>query len=331
MTANVPGFRLVMNGKDLSPKVRPRLISLTLTEKRGEEADELELVLDDSDGRLAIPPANAVLHLHLGWESGPDVEPGLVDKGSFRVDEIEHKGAPDQLVIRARSADFTSDLKIRREKSWRDTTLGAVVDEIAARNDLQARCAPGLALIAVPLLAQSRESDMALLRRLGREHDAAATVKRRALLFSPIGGGVTPSGRAIPQLVLTRRDGDQHSYRMAMREDAGGVTAFWHDRAAGAKKQVTVGTPEGAKRLSRTYASEEQARAAARAAQRRSERQAVTLDYTLALGRADLMPERRVTVRGFKAETDAGSWLVAEVSHSIGERGYTSGVQLERI
>jgi hypothetical protein len=328
--ANIPDFRLTLAGRDLSPSIRPRLVSLTLSEKRGDEADQLEIVLDDSDGRLALPPTDAVLTLQLGWKQGAGVTPGLIDKGSFKVDEVEHKGTPDQVVIRAKSADFTSELKTRREKSWRNTTLGAVIREIAGRNGLQARCAASLASISLPAVVQSRESDMALLRRLGREHDAVATIKRGALIFNPIGTGTSPSGKALASIVIERRDGDQHSYRLARREQTGGVTASWHDRKGAKKKQVTVGKADGARKLARTYATEAQARAAAKSAQGRSDRQPVTFDYTLALGRADLMPELKVSVRGFKAEIDATPWLIGEVAHTVTDRGYVASLKLER-
>ena len=342
--SNVPDFRLTMAGQDLrgaifdaaaelldiTAKVRPRLISLTLTEKRGDEADQLELTLDDSDGLLEMPKPGAVLRLKLGWLRGRDVVPGLIDKGSFKVDEVEHSGPPDQVRITARSADFTSDLKKRREQSWHDTTLGAIVDEIAARNALQARCAPALASIQLNTVVQSRESDMALLRRLGREHDAIATIKAGSLIFAPVGSGQTATGKPLPAITLSKRDGDRHSYRLAKREDAGGVTASWHDRKAGKKQDVTVGEAKGARKLSRTYASEADARAAAEAAQKRAKRAPATFDYTLALGRADLAPEQKVAVRGFKAEIDGTAWLVNEVAHSLSDRGFATALKLER-
>lgn len=102
---NFPDYRLVVDGKDLTPTLsgfieqgqerrRPRLTSLTLTEQRSETADQLDLILDDSDGQLALPRIGARLQLQLGWKGGRDVKAGLVDKGSFIVDSVEHSGPP---------------------------------------------------------------------------------------------------------------------------------------------------------------------------------------------------------------------------------------------
>jgi phage protein D len=45
MTANRAAMRLTLDGADLADKINPRHMELTLTEKRGGEADELSLTL----------------------------------------------------------------------------------------------------------------------------------------------------------------------------------------------------------------------------------------------------------------------------------------------
>ncbi len=342
IAANVADYRITVDGTDLTPRLkgivreggaspRPRLIGLRLSEKRGGDADQLDLTIDDSDGLMAIPPTGATITVQLGWASGSDVTVGLVDKGRFVVDEIEHSGPSDQLVIRARSADLTSAIRTRREHSWRSTTLGAIVRAVASRNGLTPRIAGALSGIAVPALAQSRESDMALLRRLGREHDAAATVKAGALIFAPIGKAVTASGAAIPGLTITRRDGDRHTFRIEKREEAGAIEAAWHDRKGARKQVVKVGSGTGEpRRLARTYASEAGARAAAQAELGRAGRAPRKLDLGLALGRLDIYPDRPVTVSGFKAPIDAARWIVSEVTHELlASSGFKTTLSLE--
>ncbi|WP_272945502.1 contractile injection system protein, VgrG/Pvc8 family, partial [Sphingobium sp. ba1] len=205
---NIADWRVTMDGRDLTGAMRPRLVSLTLSEKRGDEADQLDIILDDSDGLLAIPKEGAVLRLALGWKQGRDVTIGLVDKGRYKVDDVSHTGPPDQIRIRARATDFTSDIRNRREQSWKATTLGAVLTEVAGRNGLIARIAPALAATALPSISQSRESDIAFLRRLGRDYGAVATIKDKTLIFTPIGAGQTSGGHTLPTITLRRRDGD---------------------------------------------------------------------------------------------------------------------------
>lgn len=88
-----PDFMLTLDGADISQNFSNRLIGLTMTDNRGFEADQLDIELDDSDGLVELPPRGASLTLWLGWQGS-----ALINKGSFTVDEIEHRGAPDRLT-----------------------------------------------------------------------------------------------------------------------------------------------------------------------------------------------------------------------------------------
>lgn len=331
---NRPAFRVTLDGQDLTPRIAPRLLSLSLCEKRGAEADQLDLSIEDADGRMAIPKEGALISLGLGWESGPDVQVGMVDKGSFKVDEAEWGGPPDVITIRARSANLSDAYRARREGSWRETTLGAIVSEIAQRNGLTAKIDATLSSIAVPVLGQDQRSDMALIRFLGERHDALATVKNRTLIFAPIGVGLSAGGLALPTLTLTRRSGDRYSYRRAERDKHDGVEARWHDQDKGERRTVSVGSTGAAdkkpRRLRRTFASEADAHHAAKAEKRRIDRAAASFDLSLAYGDPRLYPDQPATVRGFKPEIDSQTWLIAETKHSIDPgKGLTTDLKLE--
>ena len=60
MKQPTPIYQVTLNGKDLTSKISPRLVSLSLDESRSDEADTLMLVLDDSDGKLAIDRKSVV-------------------------------------------------------------------------------------------------------------------------------------------------------------------------------------------------------------------------------------------------------------------------------
>lgn len=325
-------YDLVVAGKSINDSVVPRLISLNLTERRGSEADELELVLDDRDGKVAIPPAGATITLKIGWLDLTDGGVGqLVDKGTFKVDERCHDGVPDKLTIRAKSADLTRAFRTRRTQSWSNTTLGTVLGDVAARNSLQPAVAADKAAIAVTHLDQGRESDSAFLARLGRLHDAVATVKAGRLLFSAVGAGATAgSGLAIPGVTITRASGDRHRWEAAERENYSGVSAEWHDRGTATRHTVVVGSADNAKKLGRTYASEAAARRAAQSHRSKQQRKGAKFSLDLAQGDPGLYPERSVTVSGFKAEVDGTAWLIAETRLQIdGAGGLRSSIQME--
>jgi len=217
-----PAYMLTLNGADITQNFSDRLIGLTMTDNRGFEADQLDIELDDTDGLVELPPRGAKLTLWLGWQGS-----ALVNKGSFTVDEIEHRGAPDTLTIRGRSADFRGTLNSRREQSWHDTTLGVIVETIAQRNKLTASVADTLKAITIPHIDQTQESDTAFLSRLAERNGASVSVKSGKLLFLKAGSAMTASGKPIPQMTIERGDGDRHQFAIADRGAYTGVTAKW--------------------------------------------------------------------------------------------------------
>jgi len=50
MTSPRPGYRIVLDGQDITPRINGRLQKLSLTDSRGDEADQLDLTLTDHDG-----------------------------------------------------------------------------------------------------------------------------------------------------------------------------------------------------------------------------------------------------------------------------------------
>ena len=96
----IPAFSVRQGGKVLT-ELSDRVISISLTDNRGFDADQLTLELDDTDGSVALPPRGAELSFWLGW-----MGEALVYKGIYTVDEVAHDGPPDRITVTARSADF---------------------------------------------------------------------------------------------------------------------------------------------------------------------------------------------------------------------------------
>lgn len=360
-TVRTPDFMIRVNSENVTANISPRLISLTMTDNRGFEADQLDIELDDADGQLAMPVRGAVISLFLGWKGQP-----LTGKGDFTVDEVEHHGAPDTMTIRARSADFRGTLNSRREVSYHDTTLGAVIRQVVERNKLQPMIAEAFASVPVTHIDQTQETDAAFLTRIATLNGAVAAIKAGRLLFIKPGGGVTAAGKPIPQMTITRQDGDRHSFSIADRGAYTGVTASWlhtkepkpkkvkvqrkpieqHLRAlehpaAKKRKAAAAKTPEAKEgdylagsednvfAITTVYATKAAAMRAAQAKWNKLQRGVAEFSLTLAMGRADLFPETPVQVSGFKSVIDAQPWIISKVTHSLTGNGFTSTLELE--
>ena len=325
---NAPAYVLSIGGRDISPRIAALLMRLTLTEKRGDAADQLEIELDDSSGRINIPPAGEKLALRLGWQGSP-----LMDKGEFVVDEVEHRGAPDVLTIRARSADMRSALRERREASYHKTTLGQIVQRVAQRHGLRARVAPPLAGVQVAHIDQTQESDLNFLTRLGRRWDAVATIKKGTLIFQGINARATATGAQLGEVLIERRQGDDHRWHRAERGVYTGVKAEWQDNARARKRAAVAGQKGKVKKLRDIYGSEQAAMEAAQAEMQRIERGGATLEINLAFARPDIAPQSAAQVRGFgKREIDGQQWLVKSCTHTLdAAQGFTTRLELETL
>ena len=263
-----PAWRIAVNNQDISTTISQRLISLTLEDKAGFEADTVTLTLDDTDGALELPPKGATLAVAIGWHGAP-----LVDKGSYTVDEVEHSGAPDQLTIRATSADMRTELNVQRDQSWHNTTVGKIAEEIADRNKLTAKVLPKLKDIAIPHLDQAAESDASFISRVAATHGGIASVKSGHLLILAPGEATTASGKPLPPVTITRRSGDQHRFTAADRNSHNAVHAQWHDSSTG-KRGIIVADAQGVRPLNSDPAAVKKEAALAEENAQRSQKRA---------------------------------------------------------
>lgn len=321
MRHNTAGFALEIDGIDYAKELVPRLMSLSFTEKLGEEADKLEITLSNHDGLLPTIKRGVDARLALGWVAGPEVRLGMVDKGRFLVDQVEKSGPPDTLRISARSADLTGGFRRRRDRSWKQTNLGSVLGQIASDNGYTARVQSDLANLPVALIEQAAKSDAAFLRDLGERYDAIATVKDRVLLFLRVGASENAGGQAFGSLVLRRQENSRWTFRIADREEHDGAEAQWQDRDEARRKTVKEGKAENPKRIKRSFASEAEARTAAQAEARRAARGKYEFDYEMALGDPAIEPNVPVTLQGWDPEIDGIRWLVDEVEHRLDAGG----------
>ncbi|MDP2128171.1 MAG: contractile injection system protein, VgrG/Pvc8 family [Pseudohongiella sp.] len=326
--ARRPDYLITLPGRQISPELDARLTILTLVDKRGFESDQLDITLSDHDGRVALPPRGAEIQLSLGWRGE-----GLVDRGTFIVDEVEHSGGSggDTITVRARAADMLKVGSVKRSQSWHEITLGEILEAIASRHELTPRVGAGLDPAHINHIDQTDESDAHFLTRLADRYDADATIKAQNLVFVARGAGRTASGLAIPPLTIRRSDGDNHRFVQADRNAHSGVKAWWHNPQTAERTFVLVGSDENAKSLRGNNATEAEALIEAQSEWQRIRRAGSSLTLTLAEGLPNLYAETPVVARGWKPEIDDTEWVATEVTHTMSDSGYTCSVSCEVI
>ena len=316
-----PAFRIEANGGDITQLIADRLLSMRLNEQAEQQSDSLEITLDDRDKRIPVPSNGTWLRVWLGYSSGGRKP---VYMGAFAVDEVELSIGPRSMVIKATASNTAPTLqKEQRTKSWHNTTLGAVVQEIAGRHNVVPVIKGALASQQIKHEDQTNESDQAFLTRLAEKFKATIKPADGRLVVVPRGATDNAGSVTIRQEEVT-------NWRATLKNRGayGGVKAKWLDRTVNKEKVVTAGESGGAlpvfeeKQLYKTQAEAQKAAESRLQSLRAGE---VRVNITLP-GRPDVNAEGMVTLTGFRGEVD-GTWNVKNVTHDLGSSGYVTTVE----
>ncbi|MEN8319767.1 contractile injection system protein, VgrG/Pvc8 family [Acinetobacter junii] len=316
---------LTADNKPLNDLILQRIKSVTVTDNRANEADQLDIVLDDSDGVLELPRRGVKINCQLGFEGE-----GLHDKGDFIVDETEWSGTPDTITIKASSANFKSNIKEAKSKSFHRKSFGEIAAEIAQNHNLTLVMTTDLKSINLNHIDQTNESDLNLLVRISKQNGAEMAVKKDRLLIFKAGSAKTASGKDLPSVMLTRNDGDQFRYSEQDREsDHTGVSASYYDTGKAKRETVTAGTEGKVKKLKGTFANKEEADRASKAKMDEIKRQMAKFSITTAFGIPSISTESPVKLDGFKPQVDRLKWIVEKATHTYSESGLITQLELE--
>ena len=321
-----PILKLTADSKPLNDQVMARIMTLSVTDNKNLDADELTLTLDDHDGALALPKRGVKLQCWMGFEDA-----GIHDMGIYIVDSSEWAGTPDTISIRAKSADFKSSLKSGHSQSYHNKTLGEIAETVAKRQQLTLSIKPELVSIDVGHVDQTDESDIHLLTRLCHQYGAVVNIKHGKLLIFTANSNVSASGHALDITIITRQTGDQFRYSVEDRQsDYDNVSASYQDTKTATRKTVNNNEAKTkTRRLKGTYKSKEAATAAANAEAKRIKEEQAKFSITTAYAYPAVTTESPITLQGFKADIDALKWTVDKATHTYGKSsGLTTQLEL---
>lgn len=321
-----PIIKLTADNEPLDTAIMARLMTVTVTDNKSGDADELSLELDDHDGKLAMPKRGVKLQCWMGY-----VDAGVHDMGIYTVDSVEWGGTPDTISVKAKSADMKGSLKTARSQSYHDKKLGEIASQVATRHELELAMTDYLMTIDVGHIDQTDESDLHLLTRLCWQFGAVVNVKHgKLLIFQPY-ENKTVSGQPLTLTVLKRDKGDQFRFSIEDRQgDVDNVQASYHDKDKAEK--VTVDTdPNGQKpkKLKGTFKDKHTATAAATAEKKRIEGEQGKFSINCAYGYPAITTESPIQLQGFKPEIDSLKWTVDKATHSYSKnQGLTTQLDL---
>ena len=312
-------YRIKLDDKDITEKIRSRLISINLKDRLGFKSDSLEIALSDIAPKIELPKSGSKLHLALGYENE------LIDMGSFILDEISLSSPPDTLRLRFNAASFLKGIKVKKERSWHNTTLGNIIGIISKQHGLTPAISNDLSIKTISHIDQT-ESDMNFLTRLSEDVGAIFKIQDENLIFINNLEGKSKSGLLLsntaPEKIIS------YSYSWGARTDYTGVAAYWYDKDLAQKKKIIAGKNDNVYEISFLLKDESEAREAAEVSLRKIHRKKETLNISISFN---------PTITGgatldFKIrETIPQNWLITSVTHQLTPDNFITNLECETV
>lgn len=313
-----PAFRIVADGEDITKLISDRLVSIRINDQAGQQSDSLEITLDDRDHLVPVPRSGAWLRVWLGYSDNGQLP---VYMGAYAVDEVEVSMGPRSMVVKATAAQTAPELvKQQRTKSWHDTTLGAIAQQIGKQNALQVTIKGTLASVPIKHEDQTNESDQSFLTRLAEKYKATIKPADGKLVIVPrggeFGGTVTVDVKEVTSWRATLKN----------RGAYGEVKAKYLNRTTNKEATVTSGTKGNLptfedKQLYRSQAEAEKA-AASKLQSLNSGEVSINLQMP---GRPQVNAEGLVTLTNFREHVN-GTWNIKTVTHDLSSSGYVTTI-----
>lgn len=321
-----PLFVCHVGGANASGGFYSALLSATLTDNSGEEADTLELTFDDRLNSIATPGEGAVLQPFFGY-----AEAGLTSKGKFIVAGIGVDGGPggETISISAKAADFREDAKERMTENFDDKTLKQILTEVFGRHGLDVAIDPELASIKVDYEARFDQSAFGFATELARRYNAVAKPGNGKLIFAKKGKASSVGGLPMTPILIAKSQCSEWSFDLKPRPRHGKVAAKWFDREQGKLRFETEATGgQGPIRmLPHPFKTQDEAKKAAKAEGVNLNRATGSGSFTIP-GRPSANAEADVIASGFRSDIN-GKWRAVTVTHEFSRDGYSTSVEVE--
>ncbi|WP_212113089.1 phage late control D family protein [Bartonella queenslandensis] len=296
-----------------------RLLTATITDHAGNEADTFEAEFDDRGHDLEVPSSNSALQVTFGYQNSI-----RAFMGRFVVESVVSIGGSDGEILRlcGKSASMQKELKEQASEHFDHKTIAEIVETLAKRHGYQAKVSPQFTKQILPYVVRTDQSAVDFLTRLADRMRVRFLIKDHKFLFL--------SGDNLPALTLHKHDCSSWEFTLEPRTQYGTIEASYFDRSTGQQCQVKhqTGFSGPVRRLRSCYPCQEEAQTAAASESDRLCRAVGSGSLTLA-GRPEIMADQPLILQGFRGQIN-GLWKAATVTHSYEKQsGYTTEITFE--
>ena len=339
------------DGVDISKAINEYLLSLSYTDNEEDEADDLQIKLEDVTkiwlGHWLDDTLNAAAYGIKNGSKGLTISAGVKqmrpngrtiksDFGFFELDQIRASGPPSNILIKGTSLPYSNGIRTEdRDKSWEGYTLSRIGQEIASKG--------GLGFLfdspddpSYGRVEQANQTDIAFLSQLC--HDAGKSLKISGLKLIIFDQARYESLEAVTTIKwmdetyikydLNTQDGDTHYDK---------CTVSYYDAVTDSRYEATVDSedfdPESNEYTvctvtNRKVSSNDEAKELAAKILRLHNKYEKRVTFTM-IGNPMLGAGLTVTLSGF------GMWdekyIIKQCRHEISNSGYVTKITLRSI
>jgi phage protein D len=332
-----PAWKVEVDGRDITPRIWNRLVSITATDLRGERSDHCELALHD-DPPADFPESGRVMRISLGWDKVVE------ELGEFSITRPESAGPPPILYVSGHAVGHggsrpnASPLAvIGASRMWPSMSLGDFANEVARSLGVRAVVSPEVASRTVDATEQDGETYVATMQRQASAAGATFQItgsgeNARLVVADRATRATSGSGRPLPNVRVGQADVISWRGGVAQIHEVGRVVARWHNPADGSSGTIDSSEGSGsAITMRETFTSQAEARQAARAMLRRRRGKARTLELEL-VGNPKIHYGTELDMSAALRRGLDGTYLVVEATHSLdASKSYTTRVKCEAV
>lgn len=309
-----PEVRIVVDGREVD--FRSRLQSVEIVDKEGVSSDTINLVIANPDQAFPLPSKGAKIE---AWINGDYF-------GSYTAETVSAPCFPHMIEVTGKAAGFKGKEKETRERHWDNSQLSQIVVDIANDFGLSASVDPAVGAYIYDWVGQVNESSVAFLERLAKRHDALFSIKDGRLIFAARGAGRSPSGSELTSSAITSANIVPNTCRFEFsdRSQYAQVAAHYTDRAAGARKEVTVASDDAGTaiwRIGEPFADEAEATSAAKAKAKDMRRRQAKFSVEV-VGSTAFRAGAPVQFVGVLREIDGQFFILETATHTVRKTGY---------
>jgi phage protein D len=300
-----PDFKIEVNKKDVTDRVKNHLVSLTFKDEADDKADSLTLNFDNLFKR---PNYEDEIKLWLGYK-----ESGLYYCGKFSVQTTNKN--QNSLSVSATSVNFNGNIKKKRNLSYENLSMVDLVKKIADRNSLNFKC--DFDNVFFKHLSQTNESDLHLLNRLSKLYNATFNIKNNTLIF------IKKNKENGLVFEIERKNVSNYSIKYANKTLYKSAKAVYHDTKENKVKSVVSGNGEPQYILNDTFKNESEAKQQTKTIL--SFINSGTVSGSISIAGMNIIAGTTLKLKNFGE--DDGKYSIKSVIHNLNGSGYVCRVE----